>query len=83
MTDFNKAHNQDKQFKEKVIKDSVAPDKQEVYLLAVSGSLDDFLGVAEAYKVGVIQNEEDVKEQLRVFLEEYTVKLLNLAKDGE
>jgi hypothetical protein len=83
MTDFNTAYNNDKQFKEKVITDSVTPDKQEVYLLAVSGSLDDFLGVAEAYKVGVIQDEADVKEQLRVFLEEYTVKLLNLAKDGE
>ncbi|WP_411735128.1 hypothetical protein [Paenibacillus sp. M2] len=81
MSSFNDAHNKDKQFKESLISSVVAPDKQDAYTKAVDYSIDDLMGVMEAYKHGSITSEEVAQEQIKLFLEEYTVKLINIIKE--
>lgn len=78
MNNFNDAYNKDKQYKDNLINSVITPDKQEAYTNAVDYTIDDLMGVMEAYKHGSIKNEEDAQEQIRVFLEEYTVKLINV-----
>lgn len=78
MSDFNAAYNSDNQFKQRVIDEAITPDKQVDYNKAVEYTLDDMVGVMEAFKDGAFETEEEAQEQLRIFLEEYTVKLLNV-----
>ncbi|WP_091019871.1 hypothetical protein [Paenibacillus amylolyticus] len=78
MSSFNDAYNKDKQYKESLINSVITPDKQEAYTNAVDYTIDDLMGVMEAYKHGSINSEEAAQEQIRVFLEEYTVKLINV-----
>lgn len=78
MNNFNDAYNKDKQYKDTLINSVITPDKQEDYTNAVGYTIDDLMGVMEAYKHGSITNEEAAQEQIRVFLEEYTVKLINI-----
>ncbi|WP_339194014.1 hypothetical protein MKY95_19515 [Paenibacillus sp. FSL P4-0176] len=80
MSSFNDAHNKDKQYKESLISSVLTPDKQDAYTKAVDYSIDDLMGVMEAHKHGSIANEESAQEQIKLFLEEYTVKLINIIK---
>ncbi|PIH59151.1 hypothetical protein [Paenibacillus sp. LK1] len=80
MSSFNEAYNNDKQYKESLISSTITPDKQEAYINAVDYTIDDLIGVMEAYKHGSITDEKEAQEQIRVFLEEYTVKLFNITK---
>ncbi|MCP1185071.1 hypothetical protein [Paenibacillus sp. 1781tsa1] len=80
MNNFNDAYNNDKQYKESLINSVISPDKHEAYEQAVSYTIDDLVGVLEAYKHGSITDEKEAQEQIRVFLEEYTVKLINIIK---
>ncbi|WP_145413331.1 hypothetical protein [Paenibacillus xylanexedens] len=80
MSNFDKLYNNDKQFKQSIINNTVTPNKQDAFINALGDTIDDLMGVMEAYKHGSINNEEVAQEQIRVFLEEYTVKLLTIVK---
>nr|WP_145401496.1 hypothetical protein [Paenibacillus xylanexedens] len=80
MSNFDKLYNDDKQLKQSIINNVITPDKSEAYINSVDNTVDDLMGVMEAYKHGSITNEDQVQEQIKIFLEEYTVKLLNIVK---
>ncbi|PZT57478.1 hypothetical protein [Paenibacillus silvae] len=80
MSNFDKLYNDDKQLKQSIINNVITPDKSEAYINAADNSIDDLMGVMEAYKHGSITNEDQVQEQIKIFLEEYTVKLLTIVK---
>lgn len=78
MSGFNEAYNNDKQYKESLISNIITPDKQYAYKQAVDYTIEDMIGIMEAYKHGSITDEKEAQEQIRVFLEEYTVKLIDI-----
>ncbi|PYE51620.1 hypothetical protein HUB98_06260 [Paenibacillus barcinonensis] len=80
MNSFDNLYNKDKQLKQTIINDVITPNNTEAYNNAVGYTVDDLLGVMEAYKHGSISNEVLAQEQIRIFLEEYTVKLLSIVK---
>lgn len=80
MSSFNDAYNNDKKFKESLINEVITSEKQEAYKQAIEYTMDDLFGVMEAYKHGSISGEDEAQEQIKIFLEEYTVKLLNITK---
>ncbi|RPK31834.1 hypothetical protein [Paenibacillus xylanexedens] len=80
MNSFDNLYNNDKQLKQTIINDVITPDNNEAYNNAVDYAVDDLLGTMEAYKHGSITDEIEAQEQIRVFLEEYTVKLLSIVK---
>ncbi|WP_336761560.1 hypothetical protein [Paenibacillus sp. USHLN196] len=80
MNSFDNLYNKDKQLKQTIISDVITPNNTEAYNNVVGYTVDDLLGVMEAYKHGSISNEDLAQEQIRIFLEEYTVKLLSIVK---
>ncbi|MGV2887120.1 hypothetical protein [Paenibacillus taichungensis] len=80
MSSFNDAYSNDKQYKESLISSVITPDKHEAFEQAVDYTIEDMIGILEAYKHGSITDEKEAQEQIRVFLEEYTVKLFNITK---
>lgn len=71
----------DQQYKSTLINSTVT-NKQR-YNDIITLALEDFTGIAEAYKNNLITNEEEAQEQFRIFLEEYTVNLINLLKEQQ
>ncbi|MFE6075752.1 hypothetical protein ACFVQB_14870 [Paenibacillus sp. NPDC057886] len=80
MSSFNDAYNKDKQYKESLISSVITPDKKEAYEQAVDYAIEDMIGIMEAYKHGSITDEKEAQKQIRLFLEEYTVRLFNVTK---
>lgn len=80
MSNFDNLYNKDTQLKQTIINDVITPDNNETYNNAVDYTVDDLIGVMEAYKHGSITNEIEAQEQIKIFLEEYTVKLFNIVK---
>ncbi|WP_440110310.1 hypothetical protein [Paenibacillus sp. QZ-Y1] len=80
MNNFDNLYNNDKQHKQSIINNVITPDKTEAYKNAIDYTVGDLLGVMEAYKHGSIVDEDSAQEQIRIFLEEYAVKLLSIAK---
>ncbi|WP_379128848.1 hypothetical protein [Paenibacillus sp. sgz500958] len=68
----------DNQYKASVINSAIANNSRFTEITALG--LEDLAGVAQAYKTGAITSEEEMNEQMRIYLEEYTVNLINMLK---
>ncbi|MCM3171928.1 MULTISPECIES: hypothetical protein [unclassified Paenibacillus] len=82
MSDFKEAHNNDKLFKQNLISEFISTEKQNDYNKAVEYSIDDLMEVIEAVKdkSGIFDTDQKIEDQLKIFLEEHTVRLLNIIK---
>ncbi|KAA9007358.1 hypothetical protein F4V43_02405 [Paenibacillus spiritus] len=68
----------DRQYKSSVINNAFTDANKDRYKSITDLALEDLTGTAEAYKAGAIDSEQEVSEQIRIFLEEYAVNLINL-----
>lgn len=68
----------DRQYKSSTISSLITPLNQQRYTSAISIAIEDFTGLTEAYKDNAIQTEKELQDQFRIFLEEYTVNIINL-----
>jgi hypothetical protein len=81
--DFNQSLHNDKEYKKTVVKSVITEDKAAAYNDAIDIALDDFSSIAEAYRHNSIGSEDELKEEFKTFLEEYTVNLINLIKKNQ
>jgi hypothetical protein len=70
--------NQDQRYKQSVITKYVTEANTERYSEIVESALEDLSGLAEAYKDNAITSEGELHQDIRIFLEEYTVNLFNM-----
>ncbi|QWU14408.1 hypothetical protein SAMN04487895_101718 [Paenibacillus sophorae] len=68
--------NKDNAYKVSVIASAISNTAR--YAEINASSLEDFTGIAEAYKAGAIESEEEMQNQFKIFMEEYAVNLINL-----